>query len=228
MAVQSKAFQWGSLDSSGWDTVSDEFLPVALRWRDAGVSRILDLGCGIGRHALFLAGLGLELTAVDLSPEGIAELERRSVAGGLSARIRTLVCDMLELPFGDAEFGAVLAYHSIYHTDMAGLESVIRKIHAILEPRGRLFVTFNSKSNPGYDDPANRIVDEHTRVKTRGVEAGIPHTFVDRESLRGLLAGFRIQRVRHIQEFWDIDSPDEGWGWHYFVEAERAVSPASS
>ncbi|MHC2997865.1 class I SAM-dependent methyltransferase [Microbacterium sp. HJ5] len=44
-------------------------LPIAARhagrFRDAGIARVADLGCGIGGDALGLAGLGLEVTAVD-------------------------------------------------------------------------------------------------------------------------------------------------------------------
>ena len=37
----------------------------AARFRDAGLSRVADLGCGIGGDALALAGLGLRVTAVE-------------------------------------------------------------------------------------------------------------------------------------------------------------------
>src|SRR5690242_14992287 len=44
-------------------------LPIAARhaarFRDAGFTRVADLGCGIGGDALGLAGLGLQVTAVD-------------------------------------------------------------------------------------------------------------------------------------------------------------------
>ncbi len=42
--------------------------------------RILDLGCGTGEHALFLASIGFEVTGVDVSP-GQIEGARRSVEG---------------------------------------------------------------------------------------------------------------------------------------------------
>ena len=42
--------------------------------------RILDLGCGTGEHALFLASLGFEVTGVDVSP-GQIEAARRSAEG---------------------------------------------------------------------------------------------------------------------------------------------------
>lgn len=60
--------------------------------------RILDLGCGTGEHALFLASFGFEVTGVDVSPAQI-ETARQSAEGrahfvvGNLAAIATLVPD---------------------------------------------------------------------------------------------------------------------------------------
>ncbi|MEO8036719.1 MAG: class I SAM-dependent methyltransferase [Acidobacteriota bacterium] len=64
--------------------------------------RALDLACGAGRNALFLARNGWEVTAVDGSTEAIAIASKR--AGRLGLRIATSVLDLeqLPLPFEDA------------------------------------------------------------------------------------------------------------------------------
>jgi tellurite methyltransferase len=57
-------------------------------------ARILDLGCGEGRNAFFLAGLGHEVTAVDISAAGIAKLA--DLAEGTGLQIMTEVGDLNE------------------------------------------------------------------------------------------------------------------------------------
>ena len=74
MQIASKGFDWDLMDRAFWETVADEFIPVALRWREKQHQTVLDLGCGLGRNAFFLAEMGFTVTAVDLSPSGIVRL----------------------------------------------------------------------------------------------------------------------------------------------------------
>jgi len=45
---------------------------------------VLDVGCGQGRDALFIARLGHVVTAIDLSPSGISDLQNDAAAEGLA------------------------------------------------------------------------------------------------------------------------------------------------
>ncbi|MDZ7371331.1 MAG: class I SAM-dependent methyltransferase [candidate division KSB1 bacterium] len=56
------------------------------------MGRVLCLGEGEGRNAVFLAGRGYEVTAVDLSPVGLAKAERLAAESGV--KIRTIVADL--------------------------------------------------------------------------------------------------------------------------------------
>ena len=40
-------------------------------------NRVLDLGCGIGRNALYLASKGLEVDAIDFSNAALTEFKKR-------------------------------------------------------------------------------------------------------------------------------------------------------
>ena len=97
--ISSRAWDWSQVTEDYWNESSDEFLPVALRWKERGCQTVLDLGCGKGRHSLFLAELGFHVTAVDLSPEGIEQLQTEAKRKHLENNINTVVCDMLSLPF---------------------------------------------------------------------------------------------------------------------------------
>ena len=213
--IPSKAWNWLDQTDSMWRVVSDEFLPVALRWKDQGHVTALDLGCGIGRHAVFLAEMGFHVTAVDLSEEGVGCLANTVREKGLEDRIDTMISDMVELDLEPDSFDCVVAFHAIYHTDYQGLLHVMAVINKILKPGGGLYVTFNSKTNPSRLRKSNVVVDQHTVVKTEGPEEGIPHVFVDDEDIGRLMSGFQIRKKHHTGNYYD----GEKVSWHYYIEA---------
>jgi SAM-dependent methyltransferase len=67
--------------------------------------RVLDVGCGPGRHSLALARRGLDVVGVDLSPDFVALAREAAAAEGLAARFE--VRDVRALTY-DGEFDAVL------------------------------------------------------------------------------------------------------------------------
>ena len=61
----------------------------------AGARRLLDLGCGSGRHVMALARRGYEMTGVDLSPEMIGYVEEAAQQAHLA--VRACVDDLRDL-----------------------------------------------------------------------------------------------------------------------------------
>ena len=56
--------------------------------------RALDIACGEGQLAAWLAGRGLEVTAVDVSARGLEKLARRARAQGVAARVHAIRHDL--------------------------------------------------------------------------------------------------------------------------------------
>jgi SAM-dependent methyltransferase len=208
--VKSKAWDWNLAQEEYWRTPSDELYPVAFRWRDSGYKKVLDLGCGVGRNSIFLSQMGFDVHAFDLSPSAIEELTHKIEK--LKLKIRTKIGDMLELPYADEYFDSILAFHSIYHTDMQGLLNVIREMRRVLVDGGEIFLTLNSKRSSSFRNPTNKIIDEHTIVKTEGLEKDIPHTFVDYDDIKMMLDDFQKIKIQQIEDIFEDFS-----GWHYFI-----------
>lgn len=101
-------------------------------------ARILDLACGWGRHALALAGSGLEVVGVDRS---FTLLKEASAATG--ARLPWWVCaDMCDLPFRPGSFDAVVCLFSSLGYFLSDDEDVrvLEEVRRLLTPRGRLLI----------------------------------------------------------------------------------------
>jgi SAM-dependent methyltransferase len=82
-----------------WDKDGPSAFVRALEERGAITGPVLDAGCGTGQNALFLAGRGYEVIAVDAAPTAIARARAKAEARALSVDFRLLDARMLaDLP----------------------------------------------------------------------------------------------------------------------------------
>jgi SAM-dependent methyltransferase len=103
-------------------------------------TRVLDVGCGVGRWSRLLAARGARVTGVDLSPTMIAQAALRAAAAGLADRCDFRVQDLAALDVG-AEFDLVLGVTVLQHIlDTAALESALRAMTDHLAPGGRMIL----------------------------------------------------------------------------------------
>ena len=100
-------------------------------------SPIADLGCGPGHIAAWLAGRGVAVVGIDLSPGMIAAGRRHY------PEVEFREGDFLALPAADGEFGAAIAFYSIIHLEPGELSRAFEEIHRVLRPQGLFLVSFH-------------------------------------------------------------------------------------
>jgi SAM-dependent methyltransferase len=107
--------------------------------------RLLDLGCGAGRHAFEALRRGARVTAFDCDEaelKDVAALARAmDVAGEMPppARSATTRGDATRLPFADGSFDRIIAAEVLEH--IPADEATLRELVRVLRPGGRLAVT---------------------------------------------------------------------------------------
>lgn len=216
--IRSTPWNWDKVDEAFWQQPAEEVHYLLHRWKTAGFKRLLDLGSGIGRHAIFFAENGFSVTAYDLSNSGLKKLYDRSRSRGLN--IETVQGDLKRLPFEDLRFDCVLAYHSIYHTDTVGIQKAIHEIQRVIRKNGELYITFISKSAYSFRTSRGQKVEENVWLLEEEDGSVLPHYFVDQNDIKRLLTGFSILRMRQIEDIWE-DNMKEKRGWHYYVLAKK-------
>lgn len=113
---------------------------LALRpWLDIQPdTRVLDVGCGVGRWSTLLARRGAIVTGADLSPTMIAEARRRAELQNVSTRTRFIVQDLACLDAGGT-FDLILGVTVLQHIlDPESLRSAVRRMAHHLAPGGRM------------------------------------------------------------------------------------------
>ena len=198
-----------------WEQPDDEVVSFAAQLR-AG-QRVLDLGCGVGRHTVYLAQQGFEVHASDIAADGLRETLRRMRVGRVDGAV--LHSDMTAVPYPDAVFDAAIAVNVIYHGYRTDVETCLAEVRRVLKPAGLFFLTFNSTESDDWG--RGRRVDDLTFVKVGGVEDGIPHYFVDRAEVERLMGAYELLDVS-LKVEWPEDN-DGRKAAHWLVQARRPV-----
>jgi SAM-dependent methyltransferase len=100
--------------------------------------RVAEIGCGPGRVAAHLAGLGLDVQGIDLSPAMIAEARRRH------PRLRFAVGSMTALDLPTASLDGLAAWYSVIHVPPSRHRAVYAGFHRVLRPDGLLLLGFHA------------------------------------------------------------------------------------
>jgi len=131
-------------------------------------SRVLDVGCGPGRHAIALAELGAEVVGVDLSEDFLQVARMAASTKSLSASFFEM--DARDLPFED-EFDAVISIcEGAFSLGFADLE-ILRRMRRALRPGARVavsavnvfYVTAHMLGS-GVFDPSTMLYEETVEV----------------------------------------------------------------
>jgi tellurite methyltransferase len=185
-----------------------EVVDLARRLKAAGRSRALDLGCGIGRHLLWLTSEGFSACGCDISPTAVAACRRAATESGLEPGI--VRSEMTSLPFKDAAFDAVIAWDVIFHSTVAGILATVREVRRSLCSGGLFLVTFNSIESTDREVAREAVADgtgkelepETYTIPDDVLDKSLPHHYTTEPEIRErLLAGFRILEMKKY--VWD-------------------------
>ena len=105
---------------------------------DDGGVRVADLGCGPGHWAAYLAGQGLDVRGLDLSPAFVA------MARQAHPEVDVEVGSLSDLPFDDEALDGAACWFSLIHTSPEAIDAVLDEVARVLVPGGRLLVGFKA------------------------------------------------------------------------------------
>ncbi|MBM7770399.1 ubiquinone/menaquinone biosynthesis C-methylase UbiE [Actinokineospora baliensis] len=104
---------------------------------------VLDIGCGVGRDAEYIAELGLAVVLCDVS---FTMLEVARARVGASA----VHGDMSALPFADRVFAGIWMCGSLIHIPRARQRSVLAEAIRVLQPGGRIAISLKEGDGEGW------------------------------------------------------------------------------
>jgi len=180
--------------------------------RERGARRVLDVGTGIGRHALAYARFGFEVIAADASSAGLDRLVESAKAGGVRVDVR--LSTFTSLPLEDASVDHVLAWNVIYHGDGETVATALKECRRVLRPGGTIQLTMLSKRHRAFGVGRQVRFDTFVDDTSTG-DKDHPHFYVDASGLMRRLSSAKFDPL----SIEDVDQ-DGQRGFHWTVLAE--------
>ncbi len=148
-----------------------DYLLEKLKEHGFKTGRILDMNCGIGRHAVELAKRGIEVVGTDISPHYIDVAAKRAEEAGVSEKAAFRVADMRQIapslssekPFD----GIICMWTSFGFYDDATNDDVLKQCFGLIKPGGFFFLDIINRdwlvanfADSGYHSVGDMIVLE--------------------------------------------------------------------
>jgi len=146
----------------GYFRGADDWHAVERRLLAAADGRVLDAGCGVGRHALPLADRGHDVVGFDRSPGAVTVARERGVPAAVGDLTR---------PPTVGPFDTVLALgkQAAVGERVADLRTTLDALAAVTRPGGRLLADFDDPSRWGGDGTAGDAAVRRFRVEYDGL-----------------------------------------------------------
>jgi SAM-dependent methyltransferase len=177
----------GELEKDGFKTRPNAFLVEALKGIPAG-GQALDVGAGMGRNAIHLAGLGWDVTGIDLSAQGLAVMRAEAEKAGL--KVRTVKTSYEDFDFGRERWDLVAMILSWAPLEE---EDFLARLKASIRPGG--YVVFE------------HVLQRSTEPFPPGVHAPAPG------ALRELFSDFEILTYKEQDHSGDWGGPPTPHVW---------------
>lgn len=202
------------METKGWENiyrlqgeVQTEVLQVVKEatqlFKEKGYKRIMDLGCGTGRHTIYLAQQGFDVYATDISETGL-EITKKKADNLNLTNIIYKQHDMATIPFEDDSFDAVLCIWTTGHGLLNDVRRNVDEMYRVTKPGGIVFADYVSVFDETYG--LGTEIEPNTFVGSRPGEEDILHHYSTKEELQNLYAGFSTIRINDIEYILSIDS----------------------
>jgi len=168
-------------------------------FRARSVRAVLDLGCGVGRHSVYLATRGFDVVGVDASRNALMMAKAWSKAE-VGVDVKLLRASMTDLPFVGGCFEAVVSVSVVHHAVKDDVERTVGEIYRVLKDRG-IFLA-NLLSIEDYRCGLGEEVEEGTfRVLEDFEERQFEelHHFSSEDEALDLLVRFSNVRLEPVQ-----------------------------
>ena len=164
-------------------------------FQEKKISKVLELGSGLGRDTIFFAKNSIHVTALDYSSSGIEITKQKALKQNLTKNISTNIFDIRKkLPFENNSLDACFS-HMLYCMALStsDLENLNNEVYRILKPGGINIYTVRHTEDGDYKNGIHRGEDLYEN------DGFIVH-FFSKNKVNNLSKGFEILDIEKFKE----------------------------
>jgi len=181
-----------------------EFLPTFRRHK---IKNVLDLGCGTGRHCIYLAKKGFNVVGVDVS-ESALKMANAWVRKERLKNATFIQGTMNNIPVKNSHFDAVISVSVIHHAVKKDIVTTIDEVYRVLKKKGILFTNLASVKDPRFGS-GQKVENGTFRILEAFEEKQfeeLHHFFTKREAseLLAYFAQAKVERLKDKPNYWKI------------------------
>lgn len=151
--------------------------------------RMLDLGCGNGKHSIYLNSSGFDVYSSDIDCSKIIKNTKKLNLSNLTIREHSFTA----IPYADNFFDAVICTSTLHHAVLSDIKQGINEVYRVLKPNGHFIFDFLSTLDASYG--LGTKIEQNTFIGSRSGEENIPHHYTDEPELKTLLNNFSFANI---------------------------------
>jgi len=189
MAI-SKGWKWEVLskDDEYWNTPDFMIHYLHNRWKKANFETFLDIGCGLGRHSIYMAENGFNVYGIDYSNYVIDTVKEKAYLRGLD--IKLTVGDISSLPYENESVDCMAAIGVLSNSDKNGISVILKEMYRVLKNGGETYFNIISKiSDMGNSN--DELVNGNSFYN------------ITEDDFEWLFKDFSIISIKHIDELYN-------------------------
>ncbi|NFO13098.1 class I SAM-dependent methyltransferase [Clostridium botulinum] len=168
-----------------------------------GKAKVLDLGCGAGRHVFFMANENLETYGIDISNEGVEYTKKILEQSDLKGNIE---CGSVsDLPYSDNYFDGIISYGVLYYCSIEEIKKAINEIYRVLKRGGKALVVVRTTKDYRYGNGTEIerntfFIEEQDKNKCAFNENGMKMHFFTKSEIKTLFIAFKDIMIDTIEQ----------------------------
>jgi ubiquinone/menaquinone biosynthesis C-methylase UbiE len=183
--------------------VQSEILPTVILsveiFNEYKCINIMDLGCGTGRHTIFLAQNNFNVLAVDISETGLDTTKTKANNLVLN-NIKYMQSDMRNIPLDENTLDGILCVWTTGHGKLNDVEKNVNEIYRILKPNGVVIIDYVSTEDEHYGK--GEEIEKNTFLNNMEGEENIPHHYSTKMEIEYLYKKFNEIKIEPINYYY--------------------------